>query len=340
MLKRLTNAFGPSGCEDEVREIVLKEIRPFCDSITIDKMGNVIAFKKGRDSSKKFMADAHMDEVGLIVKTVTEDGYLKFDEVGGIDSRLLLGKRVFVGEKRTPGVIGIKAVHLTTKEERTTVLKIKDMYIDIGCTSRDEALEFAAKGDFIVFDSDYVEFGEDMIKAKALDDRAGVAILIELLKAAPAYDFYAVFSVQEEIGLLGAKVAANAIRPDYALIVESTICADICDVEEHLQVTKIGSGPVLSVMERTSSATVEMRGFIEKIAESEGIPYQYKRSGSGGNNAGSVQIAGGGVQTATLSVPCRYLHSPGCVISRGDFEKAKKLAVAICERMDEICLKN
>lgn len=340
MLKKLSLAFGPSGFEDEVRSIILDEITPYCDSIKIDSMGNIIAFKKGKDSTKRFMADAHMDEVGFIIKGITSEGNLKFDQVGGFDDRMLPGKRVVVGDKRLSGVIGLKALHLTTSEELNSVTKKKDMYIDIGADSREEAAELVSVGDYACFDSDYVEFGENSIKAKALDDRLGVAILINLLKTVrPAWDFYGVFSVQEEIGLRGAAVAANYVQPHAALIIEGTTCADLPDVPKHLQVTTSGEGVSFSVMENSSAAHIEMLDFARKLAVEEKIPYQLKRSSSGGNNAGTIQTSGGGVKTLAMSVPCRYLHSPGCVINREDYENALRLAFVICERIDELCLK-
>ncbi|MBQ3054313.1 MAG: M42 family peptidase [Clostridia bacterium] len=341
MLKKLCNALSPSGMEENVRKIIMEEIKPYCDNIKIDKMGNLIAFKRGKSSDKKFMADAHMDEVGLIVKNITEKGYIKFDEIGGLDNRLLPGKRVLVGEKAIPGVIGVKAIHLTTSEEREKAVKTKDMYIDIGVQTREEALELVAKGDYISFDSDYVSFGEGLIKAKALDDRAGVYILINMLKKAkPAYDFYAVFSVGEEIGLRGAMVSAKEIMADYAVILESTICADSPTTPKHLQVTRLGEGPVFSVMERSSLADIDMLSFAKKIAHKAGICYQLKRTGNGGNNAGKIQVAGRGTKTLAMAIPCRYLHSPVCVISEKDLQLGEKLAIEICERMDEICLEN
>lgn len=338
MLKKLCNAFGPSGCEDEVREIVLKEITPFCDSVKVDKMGNIIAFKKGKSSNKKFMADAHMDEVGFIIKNITDEGTLKFDEVGGIDPRVLPGKKVLVGDKKIPGVIGVKALHLSLREEREKSTPINKLYIDICASSKEEAESLVSVGDYAVFDSDYVEFGDGFIKAKALDDRAGVFILINMLKKAkPTYDFYAVFSVQEEVGLRGARVAAKEIEPDFALVVESTICADMEGVAPHLQVTSAGDGAVFSVMERTSLANKEMLEFATTVAAEEKIPYQFKRTGSGGNNAGAIGVAGTGVKTLAMAVPCRYLHTSSCVIAKKDLESAETLAIKICERIDEIC---
>lgn len=338
MLKILTDACAASGIEDEVREIVLKEIKPFCDDVRVDKMGNVIAFKKGRHHEKVFMADAHMDEVGFIVKNVTEDGYIKFDEIGGIDERQLPGSRVLVGKNKISGVIGVKPIHLTSKDERKSVKKMSDSYIDIGAKSREEALKLVSKGDHVYFDSEYTEFGEGLIKAKALDDRVGVAVLIDMLKnAQPFYDFYAVFSVQEEIGCRGAKVAAAEVKPDYALVVEGTICADSCLVPPHLQVTCTGDGAVFSVIENSSLADRDMLEFAKKVAQTENIKYQLKRTNRGGNDAGVIQTSLEGCKTLAMAVPCRYLHSSGCVISETDFECVRKLAQKICERIGEIC---
>lgn len=341
MLKKLTSAFGPSGCEDEVRDIILKEIAPYCDSVKVDGIGNIIAFKKGRNSSKKFLADAHMDEVGLIVKGITEEGNLKFEQVGGIDDRMLPGKRVVCGEKRVPGVIGLKALHLTTEDERKSVTKKKDMYVDIGVSSKEEAQELVEVGDYICFDSDYMEFGDGFIKANAIDDRVGCAILVEMLKnAKPAYDFYATFTVQEEIGHRGAEVAARTVMPDFAIALEATICADCEGVPDHLKVTKSGEGVTFSLMEYSSVANAEMLEFAKKTATEEGISWQVKKTGSGGNNAGSFQVAGCGAKTLAMAVPCKYLHSPACVINKKDFEAAVSLGIKICERIDELCLKS
>lgn len=337
MLKELTTLNGASGKEGAVREYIQKKITPFADEISVDKMGNLIALKKGKSSEKRFMICAHMDEVGFIVKGITDDGFLKFDEVGGIDARLLVGKRVYVGENNIPGVLGIKAVHMTTAEERKTPVKMKDMYIDIGCDSKEEAEKITALGDYIYFDSEYTEFGSGKIKAKALDDRAGCANLIRIAeKLEPEYDTYFVFTVQEEVGLRGAKVAAKSIMPDAALILEGTICADTCDAPESAHVSTMGKGPVLSIMERTSISDVEFVKMIETAAKKEEIPYQFKRTGAGGNDAGVVQITGGGVKTAVISVPCRYIHSAVSVIDKTDFENTYKLALAVCKNIGGI----
>lgn len=334
MLKALTSLCGVSGCEDEVRSYIEKEISVYCDEIFTDKLGNLIAFKKGRSSEKKFMITAHMDEVGFIVKSITDEGYIKFEAVGGVDGRILPGRRVLVGEKKVCGVIGIKAVHMTTAEERKSAPKIKDMYIDIGANSREEAEQSVRCGDYIAFASDYIEFGDGKVKAKALDDRAGCASLIRLIREADFfYDAYCCFTVQEEVGCRGAQVAANRILPDIALILEGTICADAHDTPEHLHVSTMGGGGVLSVMERSSKSDKNFVRFIHSTAAENNIPCQYKRTGSGGNEGGVIQVSGKGVVTAVISVPCRYIHSPVSVMDKTDFENSYRLAKAVAENL-------
>ncbi len=337
MLKELTMLNGVSGKETAVREYIKKQIESYADEVYVDKMGSLIAFKKGKSAEKRFMICAHMDEIGFIVKGITDDGFLKFAEIGGIDSRLLPGKRVYVGENHIPGVIGIKAVHMATPEERKKSVKIKDMYIDIGYDSKEEAEKHTNLGDYIYFDSEYTEFGNGKIKAKALDNRVGCANLIRLIKDADfTYDTWCVFSVQEEIGLRGAKVAAKAINPDAALILEGTVCADTCDTPKHEHVSTMGEGPVISIMERSSRSDIEFVRLIKETAEKNSIPYQFKRTVKGGNDAGAIQVANDGVKTAVISVPCRYIHSAVSVADKIDFENTYRLALAVCNDIGRI----
>ena len=333
MLEKLCNLCGVSGCEDEVRDFIKTEIEPFCDEIKTDKIGNFYAFKKGKTSEKTLMLCAHMDEVGFIVKNITDDGYIKFASVGGIDGRILLGQRVTVGENKINGVIGIKAIHLTTKSERGNVVKEADMYIDIGADNRENAEKLVKKGDYISFSSLYEEFGETKIKAKALDDRAGCAVLLELLKTGEFfYDTWVCFTVQEEVGLRGAVIAGDTVKPDFAIVVEGTTCSDVYGAKPHEQVTVQGDGAVLSVLERTSRADVDFVKFIRRTAEENGIPCQFKRTTSGGNDAGNIQIAGGGVKTAVMAVPCRYLHSAVSVVDKRDYKNLTRLAEIIIRK--------
>ncbi len=335
-LQELTMLDGVSGDEEAVRAAIWKEIAPYCDSVREDKAGNLIAFKKGK-IPKKLMMCAHMDEVGFIVKGITEEGYLKFAAVGGIDGRILLGQRVRVGEKKVPGVIGIKAVHMTTPEERKTCVKIADMYMDIGAKDKEQAEQAVSLGDYAAFDSGYVAFGDHKIKAKALDDRVGCLALMQVLKEANCpYDLYAVFTVQEEVGVRGATVAAYQVQPDVGIVLEGTVCADTYEAPEHLHVTTLGKGPAFSLIERTSKSDKTLVDFLVQTAEKYNIPWQFKRTGAGGNEAGVLQQTGCGAQTAVISVPCRYIHSSVSVADERDIAAATRLAVKVAETIDEV----
>lgn len=327
LLEKLCNANGVSGNEDEVRSLILENIKPYADSITIDSLGNLIAFKKGKSSDKKIMLSAHMDEVGFIVSKITDEGYLKFKTVGGIDTRVILGKRVVVANK-VKGIIGVKAIHLLSKAEQDTVPKVSDIFIDIGASSKEDAEKYVSIGDYVTFDTKYEKLGEGRVKAKAIDDRAGCYILTKMLKDVPLYDLYVCFTTQEEIGLRGAGVCARRISPDCALVVESTTCADVYKTPKEEMVTKLGGGAVFSFMDRT---TIVDKAYLDKLtnlATKENIPWQYKCMTSGGNDAGSIHLSSGGILTASVSVPCRYLHSPTCVADIGDIEAAQKFIVA------------
>lgn len=331
MLETLSCLFGVSGYEDEVRDFILKKIKPFCTGVSVDNIGNLIAYKKGTESTRKVLLTAHMDEVGFIVKFITDDGYVKFEAVGGIDSRVLPGKRVIIGKNRIPGIIGIKAVHMCSEEERRKPVSEDKMYIDIGADCLKEAEKLVAKGDFIMFDSAFIRLSKNTVAGKALDNRSGCYALIELLKKDYENDLYAVFTVQEEIGLRGAEICTNQIMPDMALILETTICAETSGTEPQLEITKLREGPAISIMERTAFSNRGFTNEIKEIAIKNDIPCQFKRTGLGGNEAGAVQHSGSGVKTAVLSVPCRYIHSPYGIINLKDVENLIKLSEKIIE---------
>jgi len=320
ILKRLTEASGVSGDEKEVREIILELASETGAEVSVDRIGNVIAKKSGRTGSKKVMIAAHMDEVGFIISFISENGMLKFKPVGGIDQRILLSKRILIGKDRIPGVIGVKAIHLQEPKERNTVINQKQMYIDIGARSREEAQKLVQIGDYACFDSAFVQFGDNKVKAKALDDRVGCSVLLELLKQTFDFDLIACFTVQEEIGLRGAEVAAWHVQPDMAVVVEGTTCADIPGVPEHLQTTRMGKGPAISFMDRTSIAHPELFKRMVETAEKNSIPYQIKENVAGGNDAGSIHKSRGGVPTVVISVPCRYIHSPSSMMDLNDYD--------------------
>ncbi|MBR7071232.1 MAG: M42 family peptidase [Clostridia bacterium] len=320
LLKQLCELDGASGNEDAVRAFILSQIDGFC-RWEVDALGNILAHKKGKNPAKhRIMVDAHMDEVGLIITHITPDGFLHFKTVGGIDTPVLLFHRVrFAGGFY--GVIGGKPIHLTTGEEKKKLPKIEQLTIDIGAASAEEAAQKVSVGDVCVLTGETVQNGT-VVKAKALDDRVGCAVLITLLKEESDFDFDASFSVQEEVGLRGARVAAHHLNPEFALVLEATTAADIAGVPPEKQVCRLGEGVAVSFMD---GATVYDRVLYQAALES-GLPVQPKRGTSGGNNSGAVHLSRDGVRTLALSVPCRYIHSASCVADVRDMEAQLCLA--------------
>ena len=236
LLEKLCQLSGVSGNEKEVREFICNEIDGSCE-YQIDPLGNIIAFKKGKKvPDKKLMIAAHMDEVGLIVTSIKADGTLKISPVGGVDAGVVIGRQVLVGDEKLVGVIGAKAVHNLSAEEKKTASKFSKLYVDIGASNKEEAEKHVSMGDIITFKSEFIEFGNDKIKGKAIDDRAGCAIMIELIKGELEYDTTFVFTVQEEIGTRGAKVATYTVKPDFAIVLETTTAADIPVASEEKRV--------------------------------------------------------------------------------------------------------
>lgn len=318
---------GVSGSEDEVREYILERVMPFADEIKTDAMGNLMVFKKGACApAQRVMLAAHMDEVGLIVTEITEDGYLHFDTAGGIDRRVLIGKRVFVGPVRVLGVIGSKAIHLTTAEQRKTLPKINQMYIDIGAKDKAEAESMVQLGDTIAFDDSVIRFGDGFIKAKALDDRVGCAAMLELIESQLPCDCWFAFTVQEEVGCRGAQIAARSIQPDIALILETTTAADIPGVDGAERVCELGKGVVIPFMDKGSIYDRELYAMLSRLAEDNDIPWQTKSRIAGGNDASAFQRSGAGARVAAISVAVRNIHSPACVAKIKECEDQLKLA--------------
>lgn len=326
MLKKLTMTDGVSGDEDPVRNLIIEKIKDHADAWHVDNMGNLIAYKKGTWLNRKVMLAAHMDEVGLLITGINENGLLKFKNVGGIETRALVGKRIRIGQDRVPGIIGYKPIHLQDANERKSAVKKSGLTIDIGARDREQAEQSVAVGDTAAFDYDPVEFGDQKMMAKALDDRVGCAILTELLKNRYPFDVYGCFTVQEEIGLKGAKAASYAVAPDVAIVLEGTTCYDLTETEEHMMSTRLGDGPALTVMDRSVISDRDLLRFIIRTAERRGIPWQTKRTVSGGTDAGRIQVSGTGVRVCTIAVPCRYIHTPVSVMDKRDFFNALKLA--------------
>ncbi|WP_130807105.1 M42 family metallopeptidase [Senegalia massiliensis] len=336
LLKNLTEASGVSGNEKEVRDIIINEIKNYVDNYKVDKIGNIIAYKKGqKNNNTKILITAHMDEVGLIVSDIDDMGLIKFMTVGGIDKRVLVSKRVKIGKNKILGVIGAKPIHLQKPSDREKALDLKQLYIDIGTYTKGETEKKVNIGDYIVFDSNYIEFGDDLIKSKALDNRVGCALLIELLKSDIPYDLHVAFTVMEEVGLRGAGPAAYKIQPDISIILEGTTCADLEDIDDHKKATILGKGAAISLMDRTTYYDKNLIDILVSIAEENNIPYQFRKTSVGGNDSGSIHLSREGVKTATLSVPCRNIHSPISVMSKKDYKSTKILLNKFIEKILE-----
>ena len=319
---------GVSGDEDRVREYIRQKAAPYADSMRTDALGNLIVFKKGKKSTgNKVLIAAHMDEVGLIVTKVTEDGFLKFDFVGGVDRRVTIGKPVVLGENNVPGIIGLKAIHLVKREEMSKAPKTEALYIDIGAKNKEEALELVQPGTYGSFVGDPEEFGKGLIKAKAIDDRIGCAIMLSLLRQELPMDVTFAFTAQEEVGTRGAFGAAFSVTPEIALVLETTTAANLPDVEDHRKVCAPGKGPVISFMD---GATIYDRPLFEKLrdlAVKHNIPWQTKEYIAGGNDARTIQRTKTGVRVAAMSAAVRYLHAPASVGSMADFEHMEQLTM-------------
>lgn len=316
ILRQMCGIDAVSGDEAALREFIISKIDGFCEYKT-DPLGNLLVFKKGKKSPKKrLLIDAHMDEVGLIITSVTQNGFLKFKTVGGIDTSALMFRQVKISGG-VNGVIGGKPIHLTDKEALKKTPKADSLYIDIGAESKAEALKLVKIGDTAVMNGEYALLG-DKIKSKALDDRIGCALLIKLLQKESEYDFYASFSVQEEIGLRGAKAAAYTQNPDSAIVLEATTAADTAGTPQGAEVCILGEGPAVSFMD---NATVYDRQYYNAALES-GIKCQPKSAVAGGNNSGAVHLSRGGVRTLAISVPCRYIHSSSSIADENDIENA------------------
>lgn len=331
-IKELSLLDGVSGREHAVRDYIINAVKDYADSIETDPLGNLIVFKKGKTTPKnKVMLDAHMDEVGMMITHINSDGTLDFSCVGGIDKRVMLGRPVTVGENKINGVIGVKAVHMVPASEKLSMPKT--MYIDIGADSKEDAQSKVNLSDYACFNSEFVEFGEGLIKGKALDDRAGCAILIDMIKSDLPYDMYFNFAAGEEVGFGIAATAFYRVQPDYAIVVETTTAADLADVPESKRVCSLGDGGVISFMDRRTIYPKDLFDKAFELAKKHGIKAQVKSLVAGGNNAGVIHKTAGGVKTITVSLPCRYLHSPSCVLNKEDITESARLIRVLAEEL-------
>ncbi len=339
VLEQLCNASGPSGFEFEIREIIKDMISGKVDEIKEDILGNIIAIKKGKDHSKKIMFNAHIDEVALIVTDIDNNGFISFAALGGVDPRILLSKRVLIGEKKIPGVIMSLAIHLQNRSNLLKAPTYDDLKIDVGAKSDKDLKGKIDIGDYIVFDSKFQSLGE-RFKGKAFDDRAGTSVLIEAIYSlegkTPEYDLYFAFVVQEESGLRGSTVAAHRIEPDYAFIFEGTTVGDSPLIEKHRRASTLGKGPVITLAHSGLVLSKKVSDFVIKVAKDNDIPYQIKMRVPGGTDAARISTTKLGVPSAVISVPSRYIHSMNSVIDPKDYENTKKLCLSIINSLTEL----
>ena len=333
LLEKLCNVIAVSGDEGEVRRIVLEEIKSHADDIRVDALGNVLATKCGSTRSEnrtRVMLDAHMDEVGFMIVADDGEGIYRFENVGGIDVRHLLGKQVVVGKSRIPGVIGGKPVHLMDADERKRKVPLDGLRIDIGLAGK------ANVGDRAGFATKFKRVGPSIL-SKSIDDRIGVATVIELLKNAPSnVDVCAAFTVQEEIGLRGAKVAAHYFNPDVAIAIDSTPANDLPmhdDSENMVYNTQLGFGPAIYIADGSTLHDPRLVRFLAGTAEAEKIPFQFRQPGGGGTNSGAIQRALAGIPAVSISVPHRYTHSPVSISRIDDWKNTLNLLHAALKRI-------
>jgi endoglucanase len=298
-------------------------------------MGNLLAFKRGTgESNLRVLVDAHMDEVGMIITGIDSDGTLQFSPVGGISPRTLLGKVVEVGGKRLPGVIGARPIHLLKSSQRNSIVKTDSMRIDIGAKKREDATKKVKIGDRATFATRYQESGTTAM-GKAFDDRAGCAALVELLRGTPyPFDLHASFTVQEEVGLRGAKVAAYAVKPDVALVLECTPAYDLPNERDVSPNVALGRGPSVYVMDSVTIQDPRLVRHIMRTAEAEEILFQIRQPGGGGTNTAVIQRATTGIPVATIATPARYIHAPAAMINLDDFNDVIQLADATLRTLD------
>lgn len=342
LLSVLSNLNGVSGYEEEVRDFILQQIKPYAQSITVDALGNIIVFKKGKKTrASKVMFAAHMDEVGFLVTDATDEGYIKIGSVGSIDPRVIIGRVLEIGKNKIKGIVPLKAIHLTTAEERKVAPKLKDLYLDTGSIDKKEVLGdeenagFTHLGDTICFSTKFSTFGENLMKGKALDDRAGCCILIKMIQSPLEYDTYFAFTVQEEVGMRGAQIVANRIQPDTCIIVEGTSACDLPDVEKDKVSTKLGKGPALSLVDGRTLYPSDLREKIIALAQAKGIKWQYRLSSNGGTDAGAFHVSGKGCKVLGISLPVRYIHTANCVANYDDLLQTEKFAFAIANGLEE-----
>lgn len=343
MLKDLTDAKGIPGNERETRDVMKSYIEPYADEMSQDRIGSLIAKKVGQEGGPKIMVTGHLDEIGFMVTQIDEKGFLRFQTVGGWWEQVMLAQRVTVVTKNgdIPGVVGSKPPHILPAEERKKPANKKDMFIDIGATSKEEAMSFGVRpGDMVVPVCDFtVMKNPKFLMAKAWDNRIGCAIAIDVLKALKGENHpnivYGVGSAQEEVGLRGAQTAAQTIQPDIGLTVDTGIPGDTPGISEKDAFAKLGEGPQIIIYDASMVAHKGLLDFVTGVAEEKNIPFQYEAIPGGGTDSGKIHLTGSGVPTLSITIATRYIHSSASIIHRDDYENAVKLLVEVIKRLDK-----
>lgn len=336
-LTELAAASGVSGAEQEVRDLLRRHLAPHVDEFRTDALGNLVCLKHGTSGADRprIMLAAHQDEVGLMVSKIEKNGLVRFRAVGGVDPRVLPAKVVYVGPQRVPGVIGGRPVHLQEPEERTKPYRFQDLYLDLGAADEAQARELVQLGDVVVFATEPGPFGDRMVKGKAFDDRAGCAVVAELLQDRYPFPLYGVFTVQEEVGMRGAGVAAWRLEPDLALVFEGTTASDVPESPAHLRSTVVGQGPAVTVMD---ASVVVRPGILERfrqVSARRRLPFQWRRLNVGATDSGRIATTGMGHLAVTISVPTRYIHSPVTALDPADLERTVALTRAFLASLAE-----
>ncbi|HCX77941.1 MAG TPA: endoglucanase [Firmicutes bacterium] len=334
LLKKLSQTPGISGREERIRALIKAELEKLADEVRVDAIGNVIALKKGKSGGKKVMISGHMDEIGFIVSQIEEKGFLRLSPVGGLDPRNLVAQRVIVhGREDLRGIMmpAIKPVHIITAEEAKAPLKISDLYVDLGLT-QEETEKLVRIGDPVTIDREFIEFGAN-VSGKAMDDRAGVWVMIEALRQVKEHevDIYAVASVQEEVGLRGATTGAYGIRPDIGVALDVTLAVDGPGSSKQFQVTALGEGAAIKIMDSASISNYKLVDFMRTLAQENQIKYQMEILPRGGTDAGAIERIQTGCPVITLSVPTRHVHSNVETINKEDIKNTAVLLAKFLE---------
>lgn len=341
LIRELTLAHGPSGFEENIRELIKNNLAGKAE-FSQDNLGSLICKKEGTSASPKIMIPGHMDEIGFMVNSITTYGYIKFIPLGGWRDQVLLAQKVIIKTRNgdVTGVIGSVPPHLLSAKDKDKVVEKKEMFIDVGAQSREEAQEKMGilPGDPIVPDSAFHVLGEKMIMAKAIDNRIGCALFMNVIKelwgTAHPNTVYGVGSVQEEVGLRGATTSANVVMPDICLTVDVTIATDMPGLEKEDPEIKLGQGPVLTLADASVIGSRKLRNFIIDTAQRESIPLQYNTMMGGGTDGGVIHKTGPGVPTVVLSIPTRYIHSHYGIFHYDDYENALRLLFAAVKGLD------